>query len=747
MQKNQFELIPRFKPSLLIHIARDDLLLVLSENKRVALHHPFLAKLASAIDGERTVGQMIDLLQAQLSAVEVTWGLRHLEAQGYLGYPGYPRYPDYQDAPDDVRAAAEQAWWELFASSKPLQAPRLSVQALAGIDGALLEQSLSLAGLTVLPLEDSQLHILLLDDAQRPEVIEIGARCAALNKPLLLIKANGMQPSVGPLLHPQMGSCPHCLQFWLRQQQPLQSWVKRQQPSNGHFLPLALQNGAAQAIYGLAAQAVMNLFASGRDTIPLRNHILTLDLKTFQTSRHRLVKRPQCPACGDPDLLALQASSAPILRTVQARACQDGGYRQQDPQTTIAQYQHLVSPVCGPVSYLHPMPGRHQGIRKVYVAGYLACPEDAPYSNNFDKICAGKGHTDAQAQASALCETLERWSGVWQGDEPTLRSSRAALLARGEQACEFNDLQNFSARQFAARAEINAANADPRRQVPLPHPGDAVIDWVPAWSMRDGARHYLPLTYCYAQAPGSSGRAYGIHNPNGCAAGVGREEAVLQALLELIERDACAIWWYNRLPRPALRLDQIDDAFARRLHGHYQELGWEAWAVDLTHDLAIPVYAALAYEPQRRRYAIGFGCHLDAPLALQRALTELNQLFDPAQDAVTPWDQALLPDAGFLHPRHGYADLPASRADIGGSDLLADIQHCVQTLEQAGLHCLMLEKTRPEIGLSVMQVVVPGLRHFWPRLGLGRLYDVPVRMGWLARATEETELNPAPLFL
>ncbi len=105
-----------------------------------------------------------------------------------------------------------------------------------------------------------------------------------------------------------------------------------------------------------------------------------------------------------------------------------------------------------------------------------------------------------------------------------------------------------------------------------------------------------------------------MHNPNGCAAGVGREEAVLQALLELVERDACAIWWYNRLPRPVLQLDQIDDDYARRLQRHYRQLGWEIWAIDLTHDLAIPVYAALAFEPQQQRYAIGFGCHLDAPV-------------------------------------------------------------------------------------------------------------------------------------
>jgi ribosomal protein S12 methylthiotransferase accessory factor len=39
------------------------------------------------------------------------------------------------------------------------------------------------------------------------------------------------------------------------------------------------------------------------------------------------------------------------------------------------------------------------------------------------------------------------------------------------------------------------------------------------------------------------------------------------------------------------------------------------------------------------------------------------------------------------------------------------------------------------------------LRHFWPRFAAGRLYDVPVRLGWLPRPLAEEELNPVPMFL
>jgi ribosomal protein S12 methylthiotransferase accessory factor len=46
----------------------------------------------------------------------------------------------------------------------------------------------------------------------------------------------------------------------------------------------------------------------------------------------------------------------------------------------------------------------------------------------------------------------------------------------------------------------------------------------------------------------------------------------------------------------------------------------------------------------------------------------------------------------------------------------------------------------------VVRVVVPGLCHFWRRLGFRRLYEVPVAMGWLERPLRPDELNPYTIF-
>jgi len=75
-------------------------------------------------------------------------------------------------------------------------------------------------------------------------------------------------------------------------------------------------------------------------------------------------------------------------------------------------------------------------------------------------------------------------------------------------------------------------------------------------------------------------------------------------------------------------------------------------------------------------------------------------------------------------------------------DTREQVAACVHTAERAGLDFLVLDQTRPDIGVPVARVIVPGMRHFYRRFAPGRLYDVPVKLGWCDRPTPESELNP-----
>jgi hypothetical protein len=62
--------------------------------------------------------------------------------------------------------------------------------------------------------------------------------------------------------------------------------------------------------------------------------------------------------------------------------------------------------------------------------------------------------------------------------------------------------------------------------------------------------------------------------------------------------------------------------------------------------------------------------------------------------------------------------------------------------EQRGFDVLTIDLTRTDLDVPVCRVLVPGLLHFWPRLGAPRIYEAPVRLGWCGARISEADLNP-----
>jgi ribosomal protein S12 methylthiotransferase accessory factor len=727
------------KPTLRLQRVNTTTAFLLGERERFVLAGASAIEITLLVDGRRTVREILDAVRARIPEPEALYTLGQLATRAYI----------VSLAPE--LSAEHAAFWygvgRDSTAATTLHNRPVSIRALGdAVPIGWMTEALTQAGLRVESVAPVQ--VVVSDDYLRPELSEINRAARRDRTPWFLIKPVGVQPLIGPTFALNDGPCWDCLTFWLRQNQPVEELVRRCHNASHLSPPTAAMEASVRAVCGLGALAVARTLtghdASARDA--LGSQLLALDLASFQMTPHAVVRRPQCATCGDPSQMTAVGERSIELAPVEKAHYEDGGYRRQPPRRTYERYRHLVSPITGAVTHLEPMPGRDTELRAVYASGYLVSPRDsAPHTNVFDKGCAGKGRGADQARASALCEALERYSGVYQGDEARVRGSQAEL---GKTALAPGDLLNFSEAQYRARDRINAERADRRRSIPEPLDAHTPIDWTPAWSLSKRERRYIPLTYCYAEAPSESGTAFCGPCSNGVAAGTCLEEAVLQAVLELVERDAAAIWWYNRICRPAIDLDSFADPYFQALQADYARLGWTLWVLDLTHDLGIQTCVALAHDARTDRFSIGFGCHLDPRLAVQRALTELNQLFDPAGTYRAPWDSHLTADREYLFPR---PDLPRVKADhlprSGGSHLRADIEECMDRLAALGMELIVVDKTRPDIGLHVAQVIVPGLRHFWPRFAPGRLNQVPYALGWVSRPLEENELNPVALFV
>jgi ribosomal protein S12 methylthiotransferase accessory factor len=359
-------------------------------------------------------------------------------------------------------------------------------------------------------------------------------------------------------------------------------------------------------------------------------------------------------------------------------------------------------------------------------------------------FASGKGRTDILARASLVGEVAERHSAVFRGDEPRIRGT---FLEYHDRAIHPNSVMLFSEHQLALRSTWATV------EDPIPHKlsENEQIDWTPIWSVTENRQKLAPTSLLYFGAPENSGGSFCIADSNGNAAAASLESAMLQGLLELIERDAVGIWWFNAVQRPAVALDSIGDEWIDAFIAQLAAIRRDAWVLDVTTDNGIPAYAAISrrMDGSAEEIMFGFGAHVDAKTAVVRALTELGQTLAvmqeiskgnaPVTSGLREWlHSASLEGCPYLVPLSeiGLRDSVAS-ADSSGDAF--DI--CRRRLEKLGLECLVLDQTRADVGIPTVKMIVPGLRHYRRRLGPGRLYSTPRSLGWVKEAKGEEQLN------
>jgi oxazoline/thiazoline synthase len=701
--------------------------ILLGEGQHAIINGEVQVAVARLIDGTHTDSEIVEILSVQADGLQALAILEQFKARGICTH-----HVSSGPAEDMQPCRQEQnAPFHLLIDCFPQDR-----------HAALVEEALQRAGFCCgdnQDASDAALHVVVTHDFFDPRIEDIAKRNRARNRPWLLVKPTGATPMAVPFTPSGTGPCLTCLTFWLRVNRPVEEYIRRK-TGQAAFAETQGFEPATRILAELTAATALRLLQHREHK---DSEIVAIDPQTLQHTTLTLRKRPQCPVCGNPEWMTQQGFHPIALESVEKGHCEDGGFRHQPPAVTYEQFKHLVSPITGPVSHLGPMPKRHTLSRPVFVSGYRACPEQSTVDgNSFQRVCAGKGRSPEQAKVSALFEAVERFSGLYQGDEAIIQGS---WNDRGPEAYHPHALQLFSDAQYAAWTPKELDKTGALRQAKR-YTENEPIDWTPAWSLTHNCRRFVPFAYCYSDTPSHINRANCNYNGNGVAAGLYLEEAILQGLFELVERDAVAIWWYNQLERPHVGPHMSQDPYMEKMKAEYQQQGWDLWVLDLTHDLAIPVYAALAQSRQDHRFSIGFGCHLDAKLALYRALTELNQLFDPQGQLRTPWDQSAMASDAFLFP-HGTSEATPQDRSFPSSDLRSDINECIHRLDRVGLEISVVDKSRPDTGIHVAHVIVPGLRHFWPRFGPGRLYTVPVAMGWRSSPLTEAMLNPIPLLV
>ncbi|MGH3796665.1 MAG: TOMM precursor leader peptide-binding protein [Pseudonocardiaceae bacterium] len=405
----------------------------------------------------------------------------------------------------------------------------------------------------------------------------------------------------------------------------------------------------------------------------------------------------------------------------------------------------LLDPITGVVSDRHVYPATSDNAVAVAVATYAnpspgqSCPVTVRASSGslmrqpaITRFAFGGGFRADDARARAVLEAVERYCTSGQDDESDCYASLADL---GDSAFHPNDLMCFDASQLARGRSATQTPGELR--APLRYTEDIRLRWCTAVSLT-GVERWLPVAYCYRVPEADPDSAYCVYDSNGSAVAFSMDDAIVSGFLEVVERDAVAIWWYNKVGRPIVDVESFGDEFFADVAVRQKATGSRLSVFDVTGDLDVPTFVAMSVRQPGDIPRFGFGTHFNARNALRSALVELGQAIRFHAQESRKWAGFDWSGQSHLTAPEGPPRLAEHYCDAGETPT---VRECAAVAAAVGAEVFVRDCTREDIALPCVKVVVPGLRGIRPRFGPGRLFDVPPRMGWLAEPRARTELN------
>jgi ribosomal protein S12 methylthiotransferase accessory factor len=321
-------------------------------------------------------------------------------------------------------------------------------------------------------------------------------------------------------------------------------------------------------------------------------------------------------------------------------------------------------------------------------------------------VSQGKGFCLAEAKVSAIGEALESWHAERIG----------------------HPLWYGGWTEVAAEAPVVDVARLARPANSLFH-ADAPLLWIEGRDLVGGATVLLPLETVHLdyRLPRVPGSGCFLNTSTGLAAGASVLGALGHALAEVVERDAVALW--NLRPdearaRRRIDLGSVGDDACAELLARFGRADVAVAAWDLTTDVGVATVEVTVVDRgadanRRLPTAGGYGCHPRRAGALARALLEAAQSrvtliagsrddHPPAGDRAgrDPWAidghrRAVDED----EPQRTFDALP----DAGPLDPAGAVVLLLDRLRAVGSgHPVMVDLSRPEVGIPVVRVVVPG---------------------------------------
>jgi YcaO-like protein with predicted kinase domain len=373
-----------------------------------------------------------------------------------------------------------------------------------------------------------------------------------------------------------------------------------------------------------------------------------------------------------------------------------GTHRMATPEATLARLRNLTGAMG--ITRLSNI----TGLDRIGIPTAIAC---RPNSRAL-AVSQGKGLDLDEARAGALMESIE--------------SYHAERISLPLKFGSYEDLHSTHRMVDVARLPLVKGT--------LFHPHLPIL-WIEGYDLLGNEPVWAPYEMVTANFTFPRPPGFGCfqQSSNGLASGNHPLEAVSHAICEIIERDAMALWdvrgedW-----RRERRVDlaTVDDPGCRELLDRYERAGVDVAVWEMTTDVGLAAFRCTIAErlsdPSHFFYtAPGAGCHPTREVALSRALTEAAQtrltFIAGSRDNVyrENYEQARLAEQNRMGREwqsepgtRDFHDAPNHQAATLREDVLWELER----LRSIGVeHAIALDMSRPEIGIPVARVVIPGL--------------------------------------
>ncbi|MGH9982970.1 MAG: YcaO-like family protein [Nitrososphaeraceae archaeon] len=365
-------------------------------------------------------------------------------------------------------------------------------------------------------------------------------------------------------------------------------------------------------------------------------------------------------------------------------------------------------------------------------------------------VYSGKGLTKTDAKVSALMEAIERYS--------SLGNTYAGTIIRGS----YSQLSKTYEKVLRPDELIEPINEEVGE--------NTIMDYLLGYDLISAQNVLVPAEialYKYTP-PQPAIRAFPYSHTNGLAAGNTMEEAISHALCEVIERDALSIAElcsssiaYTILDRinieigkivnfrkgplpigdkfvddpslfPEVDINESDSEPIKVVVRKFARTGLPVLVKNVTQqDIGVTTFVASCIEWITHDYgyfARGYGTHPDSETALLRALTEVSQTraanVQGARDDLkrilyNEHDEIYKRKWQFMHPPPSHN--MSEKSIVGFNkiksymnlDILDDINLVLSKLKKGNLDSsIVVDLTKPSIGIPVVRVIVPGLETF-----------------------------------